>query len=144
MATIDALKADFSFDIDSFKKSPAVSGALAAARQAQTIIVMEPGTVPGAPDMGVGIGLYSFEFGDSTTISEIREKISYQISRFLDAGVAETIDVGLLPSPAGSRSKLLGVRMQFPGDQGIPATTALLAFARVPGKSGIVSDVLVV
>lgn len=49
----------------------------------QNLIIVEQGTYPNTPNLGVGIENYLFELLDTETISDIQSSISNQVSTFV-------------------------------------------------------------
>jgi hypothetical protein len=131
---------EFFFEVDGFRQGASVSGRMALAQRLQTLMIMEPGTIPTAPDCGVGIGLFRFEFADAPTIAKIQTRILDQVERFIpESGISDAIVETVSPD---NRNKVLAVKFtldtEHPLDNGI-----LMVFARAPGDAkGIVSKVI--
>lgn len=58
-------------------------GLEALAQTVQNIILIEPGTYPNQPDLGVGISRYMFEILDDATINDIQDRINEQVEMFI-------------------------------------------------------------
>jgi hypothetical protein len=78
---------------DAFRSSHNIKGMLALARRLQTLILMEPGTVPNLVDAGVGIGTYLHEIADENTLESIRSRINRQVETYLPNDSVDAIDV---------------------------------------------------
>lgn len=81
---------------DAFTKSHEISGVLAFAKRLQTLLIMEPGTIPNATEIGVGIGTYISEFADNETLDGVTAKINNQITRFIPNPPSYNLDVSMI------------------------------------------------
>jgi hypothetical protein len=73
----------------------------ALAQVIQNLIIIEPGTYPNDPSMGVGIEGYQFEFLDAKTISDLRDKIDSQIKRFIPTDITIDFNVETIKNELG-------------------------------------------
>ena len=64
MAIPDSVKDETTFIPDAYRTSHNIKGLFALARRLQTLIIMEPGTIPNLIGAGVGIGSYLQELAD--------------------------------------------------------------------------------
>lgn len=72
-------KKELSLSINPFNKPQEYSGTKAWANQICALIMLEPGTYPSMPTMGVGLGRYEYATIDtvkSTLVDEIRKQVS--------------------------------------------------------------------
>ena len=76
-------KKELLFSIDNFNRPAEYENTLALAKLIQNLILMEPGTYPNMPEMGVNIGKYRFEFLDSQLIRLLKDKITEQIQIYI-------------------------------------------------------------
>jgi hypothetical protein len=61
------------------------TGVRALALRLQTLLLTEPGTYPNNYSLGIGVQKYDFEFLDDATLSDLRSKISEQVSKWVPA-----------------------------------------------------------
>jgi hypothetical protein len=99
---------EFTLSISDYKEAGRETGAVALAHQLQTLMLMEPGTLPNAPDCGVGIGLFRHEFADESTLSVITARITDQLLRFLPNDMVTDISVQTVD--VDGRGKVLAVK----------------------------------
>jgi len=75
----EAEKKELSLNINLFNKPTEYSGKEAWANQICALMLMNPGTYPSIPEMGVGIGRYEYAFIDDIKnglVDEIRRQVS--------------------------------------------------------------------
>ena len=60
-----------------------VTGLYALAQTLQNLLLVEQGTYPNQPDLGVGITNEQMELLDSKTIDDLKDKIEKQIEKFI-------------------------------------------------------------
>jgi len=89
--TVEVLKGETTFEIGFFNENVIDSGLMAVARKLQFLLVTEPNTYPSAPDLGIGIKTYIYEFRDEAE-AELKLKISEQVRKFLPE--VPLIDIG--------------------------------------------------
>ena len=78
----DVYKKELSLSLNPFGRPREYSGRIAWAHLIMNLIMMEPGTYPSQPDMGVGLNRYSYQTVD-TWLSEVQNLIKYQINTYL-------------------------------------------------------------
>ena len=83
MAIPDSVKDETTFIPDAYRTSHNIKGLFALARRLQTLIIMEPGTIPNLTGAGVGIGSYLQELADDITLSNLKDKITVQMEKYL-------------------------------------------------------------
>ena len=88
--------------IDLFHKPMVRSDLEALAQTIQNLILINPGTMPNDPLFGVGIERYLFELMNDTTLSEIKNNIEDQISKYI---VHDDVTVNVEVKPMGTSSK---------------------------------------
>lgn len=95
MATVNVnpISNEATFIPDAFTKTHEITGILAFAKRLQTLILMEPGTIPNAVDIGVGIGMYIGEFADDETLNEVIVKIKNQAARYIPNAPSHDISI---------------------------------------------------
>lgn len=99
--------------IDLFHKPMVRSDLEALAQTIQNLILINPGTMPNDPLFGVGIERYLFELMNDTTLSEIKNNIEDQISKYI---VHDDVTVNVEVKPASTSNKninTLGVSVQL-------------------------------
>lgn len=77
-------KDELLLDFDMFQKPAVRKDILALAQQIQNLVIIEKGTYPNQPNLGVGIANYLFELGDTFTLEKLRTEIDKQIDMFID------------------------------------------------------------
>jgi phage baseplate assembly protein W len=98
--------------INDFNRTDISQGLYAVARKMQVLMLMEPGTMPMNPDMGIGIKQYVMEFMDDTTEDEIRRAIDLQIQTYLPEVSLDEIIVERLISADG-KTNTLGILIKI-------------------------------
>lgn len=89
-------------------------GLEALAQTIQNLILIEPGTYPNQPDLGVGISNYLFEILDDKIIYEINNKIEKQISEFINhENIEVTCSVKKLKDPKTTRANTLSISINI-------------------------------
>lgn len=76
MNKLDVEKKELSLNIDPFGNPQEYSGKLAWANCIISLLLMIPGTFPSIPDMGVGLGRYTYE-----TLDDIKNSLVPEIER---------------------------------------------------------------
>jgi len=69
--------------IDLFRKPSQLTDLEALAQTIQNLILIDPGTYPSDPLLGVGITNYLFELMDTVTLNEIQNKIDDQLTKYI-------------------------------------------------------------
>ena len=116
------------------------SDGLAVAQIIQNLIIIEPGTYPNKPDLGVGIKNYLFEFLTSEIKSSISSKIKTQINEFIPI-TNSYIDVSVI-----SKDKIIGITIYIKKDSSDDTDTDSLSFSLLFGmeskENKLVSKIL--
>jgi phage baseplate assembly protein W len=73
----------------------------ALAQTIQNILIVETGTYPNQPELGVGIENYQFEFLDNITLTELKEKIDNNLKKFIPTYLTIDFDVDLIKNNVG-------------------------------------------
>jgi hypothetical protein len=142
MAIADALKGETTFVPSPYRSSHTESGLTAFAKRFQTLMVMEPGTLPNCVDAGVGIGLYVSEFADENTMDEIKLRIGNQLNSYLEGSeLISDLQIKIIDDP-NTGAKVLGMVIKL--SHNIDGKKAFaLTFAKGNGsatKDNVVSD----
>jgi len=82
-STREYLKKELCFSINEFNTPDEKGGIRGLALLIQNLVLLEPGTYPDSPDMGVHIGKYQFEYLDNSTLSKIEYEIRQQIEIYI-------------------------------------------------------------
>lgn len=77
-------KSELFLDVDMFNKPVVMTDLEALAQVIQRLVLIEKGTYPNHPDIGVGISNYLFEIADTSTLNDIEYEINNQIEKFID------------------------------------------------------------
>ena len=99
--------------IDLFHKPMVRSDLEALAQTIHNLIFINPGTMHNDPLFGIGIEWYLFELMNDNTLSEIKNNIEDQISKYI---VHDDVTVNVEVKPVGTSSKsinALGVSVQL-------------------------------
>lgn len=78
---------------------------IALAQTVQNLCLIEPGTYPNNPDLGLGIENYEFEFLDNTTINRLKTELEEQISKFIITKYV--INSNILTTKYGNKNLLI-------------------------------------
>jgi len=105
----ECMKDEFFLTIDDFGKVATYGGLPALARDIQRLIIMQPMSYPDDPDMGVGIENYQFEFMDSTTISDLSERINSQINKYIPTSNIGNIVIEVIDNDKNGKKDTIGV-----------------------------------
>jgi hypothetical protein len=95
---VDARKDEVTFIPDAYRSSHNITGLFALARRLQTLIIMEPGTIPNLIDAGVGIGTYLGELADDITLSNLKDSINFQVTKYLPNKEVSDFEIKILDS----------------------------------------------
>jgi hypothetical protein len=93
MALEEAWKDEVTFIPDAYRTSHNITGLFALAKRLQTLIIMEPGTIPNLVEAGVGIGTYLQEPADDITVSNLKDRIARQVEKYLPNREISSVDV---------------------------------------------------
>lgn len=88
----EAVKKEVVFKLNAFKTTDSFSDYAALAMKIKDLLLMEPGTHPGAVDMGVGIRNYLMEIADSTTIQALTSDTETQIRKFIPTTAIKRVE----------------------------------------------------
>lgn len=83
MSNATGLELETSFIESNFKTNFFYNELYALARRLQTLVLTEPNTIPNNPEMGVGIRLYLYNFNDENTINIIKERVGFNINKYM-------------------------------------------------------------
>jgi len=109
MATDDTKK-EFILEVGSFKRAKEVGGKVSLARKIQTLLLMDPGTMPNMPEMGVGLSDFRFEGLDDTTLNLVRKRVEEQVRRYIPDANLDSVSIFADRGPDGKYSTL---RLEF-------------------------------
>lgn len=127
-------------DGNSFKEPKKLEDLEALAQTIQNIIIINPGTYPSDPRLGVGIGNYLFEFMDSITINEITSNIEKQIDMFVvHPDISVNVSVKELNSSVSSSVKGLYIEISLYSIEDENATSINLVVAGNTSTKKIIS-----
>jgi phage baseplate assembly protein W len=112
----------------------------ALAQTIQNMMIMETGTYPNQPELGVGIENYEFEFLDSTTLNSLKEKIDNNITKFIPTNITIDFDVDTIKNNTGKN--ILFFTFLVSGNSAYTDTSQIgLLFGKDGGK--VVSKILI-
>ena len=104
MAVIQVKQREYLLSVDEFSNPQIVEGKSAIALLLSRLIILEPGSDPLHPDMGVGIKKYRFN-SDKDVLTKIRDDISKQIDTYLPTFQGSEIEISL------SNEKILNINI---------------------------------
>ena len=94
MATTTVKQREYLLTVDDFSNLQVVEGKSAIALLLSRLILLEPGSDPLHPDMGIGIKNYRFN-NNKDSLNELKNVISDQINNFLPTFQGSEITLGL-------------------------------------------------
>lgn len=94
MAVTQVKQREYLLTVDEFSNPQIVEGKSAVALLLSRLIILEPGSDPLHPDMGVGIKKYRFN-SDKDVLTKIRDDISKQIDTYLPTFQGSEIEISL-------------------------------------------------
>ena len=86
---------EYLFSINEFKEPTVLNGSLAKALMLSRLIIMEPGTDPLHPSMGVGISKYRYGLEN---FEELRKNVESQIETYLPDFQDATVEIIITPN----------------------------------------------
>jgi hypothetical protein len=92
MATVK--QREYLLSVNEFSNPQVVEGKSAIALLLSRLLLLEPGSDPLHPDMGIGIKNYRFN-NDKDVLSELKKKINDQLEKFLPTFQGSEIILGL-------------------------------------------------
>jgi hypothetical protein len=87
------------FKVDNYNQPHEEIDISALAVRLNTLILMDKGTMPLDPDMGVGIRDFQFEYGTNETMGRIKQEIESQISTYIPVSPIYNIDLVIDKDP---------------------------------------------
>ncbi|ALN97966.1 putative baseplate protein [Bacillus phage vB_BpuM-BpSp] len=112
----------------------------ALAQTIQNIIIIERGTYPNQPELGVGIENYQFEFSDDITMNELKSSISNQIERFIPNNDIVDFEINTIKNKS-NRSVLFIQFLVSGNDEYQSVYTLNLVFGKDRDNSNIISKI---
>ena len=96
MATTQVKQREYLLTVDEFSNPQVVEGKSAIALLLSRLIVLEPGSDPLHPDMGVGLKNYRFN-NNKNALSELNKIITDQVNKFLPTYQGSEVSLGFTP-----------------------------------------------
>lgn len=94
MATTQVKQREYLLSVDEFSNPQIVEGKSAIALLLSRLILLEPGSDPLHPDMGVGIKKYRFD-SNKDILTEIKDDITKQLETYLPTYQGTEVQIGL-------------------------------------------------
>ena len=94
MATTQVKQREYLLSVDEFSNPQIVEGKSAIALLLSRLILLEPGSDPLHPDMGVGIKKYRFD-SNKDVLTEIKDNITKQLETYLPTYQGTEVQIGL-------------------------------------------------
>jgi hypothetical protein len=92
---------------DQFRSSHSIEGLKAVAKRFQTLVIMEPGTIPNLVGAGCGIGRYLGEFQDQLTLDEVSSNVKNQIAKYLPDDPLSDVEIKYAEDKRDGKSILI-------------------------------------
>lgn len=142
--TKECLKPNLILDINEFNKNASYDDIYSLVSMVQTLIIMEKGTYPNHPDMGIGIRNYKFEFMDSITLNELRDNIVTQINKYLPNTLISNINVKTIRNELENKNNTVIVLIEFSQDDrtDIPKDV-IISFVQVLNSKTVKSSIYI-
>lgn len=94
MATTQVKQREYLLSVDEFSNPQIVESKSAIALLLSRLILLEPGSDPLHPDMGVGIKKYRFD-SNKDVLTEIKDDITKQLETYLPTYQGTEVQIGL-------------------------------------------------
>ena len=104
MAITQVKQREYLLTVDEFANPQVVEGKSAIALLLSRLIILEPGSDPLHPDMGVGIKRFRFN-SDKDVLTKIKDAISNQVDTYLPTYQGSDIEISL------SEDKILNINI---------------------------------
>lgn len=111
------LKQELEFKINNFNEPSVLTGKTSLAKLIQNLMLIQPGTYPDAPLLGINIGKYQFETLDSSTLSRIESEIRSQTSTFIPGAQVDYIHVETFYNETKEIKNTLGIAISMSDGQ---------------------------
>lgn len=98
---------EYLLSVDSFKKPEVLTGQQAVCMMLLHLIVLDPGSDPLHPDMGVGIRNYRYAFG---RLDELKQRVHNQIMQYLPIYSDAIVNIEI------TDTKLCNITIDIDGD----------------------------
>ena len=89
----EELKDELLLDFNNFKEPDVKKNYMALAQKILNLLILEPGTYPDSPEMGINIAKYQFELLTTDMLSTIQSDISRQINTYIPTNGIQKIAV---------------------------------------------------
>ena len=96
MATTQVKQREYLLTVDEFSNPQVVEGKSAIELLLSRLILLEPGSDPLHPDMGIGIKNYRFN-NNKDALTELNKKITDQVDKFLPTYQGSNVSLGFTP-----------------------------------------------
>jgi phage baseplate assembly protein W len=114
----------------------------ALAQTLQNLLIIEPGTYPNQPELGVGIQNYEFEFLDDITLNELKSNIDKQITKFLPNNFYVEFDVSTVTNELNKQ--VLVITFNVTADATLKQTSEItMLFANNKDTNKIISKIII-
>lgn len=114
-------------DVNSVGRTKVIDDKLLAfTTRLQTLLLMNKGTMPNDPDMGIGIKTYVYEFADGSTIATLRSEIDKQIKKYIPNPYPAVIDVEMANDPHRKNAKIFVVAVKVNSEDRDGTTVAII------------------
>lgn len=137
----EKFKSELLLEENNFHLMEQYTDKFALAKVIQNILIMEKGTYPNQPELGVGIEDWLFEFLSNEKAMELNNIIKQQISRFIPT----TYDVNLTIQSKDITSSMKGLLLKFTfvDEEENEATTIGFLFGRSQKTKKVLSKIIV-
>jgi len=122
------LEDERSLEESSFVTDYVYEGLFGLARRLQTLILMEPNTIPNQDEIGVGIRNYLYSFKDNETLNLLKNIISQQIKLYIPNSNIFNIEIDSVTNKFSNNKKTV-VCYFFIYDRTVPNITSKIALS---------------
>ena len=120
----EELRDELVLDFDNFKRPAIKEEYHALAKSILNLILLEPGTYPDTPEMGINIAKYQFEFLTTDTLNDIQTAITEQVNRYIPSNNIQKVLVMQNTNKAtGKKELIIGFAVGKIGDSGLDLVT---------------------
>ena len=105
------IKPEPRLEINAFSRTDMSVGLKALATRVINLLLQEKGTVSNCFDMGVGLGMYLFEFMSDSLISTVQSEINNQVGKYLPEVQLQGVQVERGDQESADTARSLMVKM---------------------------------
>lgn len=134
----EATKDNLILGIDEYYQNAAYKDIFALCSMVQTLIIMEPGTYPNHPYMGIGIRNYKFEYLDSITLNSLQSRIQGQIDQYIPNNKITNVVIKAINNDVTNKQNTILVKLEFDNE-----TEYRDSYGNTKDKPKIIKDAII-